>query len=70
MFTRSLAAELGDEGFTCVVINPGWVQTDLGGPNAPLHPPESIAGMRAVIESLTAADTGTFWNHDGKKLPW
>ncbi len=32
MFTRSLAAELRDDGFTCVVISPGWVQTDMGGP--------------------------------------
>jgi NAD(P)-dependent dehydrogenase (short-subunit alcohol dehydrogenase family) len=70
MFTRSLDAELRDEGFTCIVMNPGWVQTDMGGPNAPLQAPESIAGMRAVIERLTPADSGTFWTHEGQQMPW
>jgi NAD(P)-dependent dehydrogenase (short-subunit alcohol dehydrogenase family) len=70
MFTRSLAAELRDEGFTCIVMNPGWVQTDMGGPNAPLEAPASIAGIRAVIDRLTPTDSGTFWTHEGKKLPW
>lgn len=70
MFTRSLAAELADEGFTCVVMSPGWVQTDMGGPNATLTPEQSIRGMRKVIAGLTSGDTGTYWNHDGERLPW
>ncbi len=70
MFTRSLAAEFRDEGFICIVLSPGWVQTDMGGPDATLTPEQSIAGMRAVIDELTPADTGTYWNHDGTKLPW
>jgi NAD(P)-dependent dehydrogenase (short-subunit alcohol dehydrogenase family) len=70
MFTRSIAAELRDDGFICIVMNPGWVQTDMGGPQAPLEAPESIRGMRAVIDKLTRADTGTFWQHDGTQLPW
>ena len=70
MFTRSLAAELRKEGFTCIVMSPGWVQTDMGGPNATLKPAKSISGMRAVIARLTPADSGTFWNHDGKQVPW
>jgi NAD(P)-dependent dehydrogenase (short-subunit alcohol dehydrogenase family) len=70
MFTRSLAAELRDEGFTCIVMNPGWVKTDLGGPNAPLQAPDSIAGIRAVVNRLTPADSGTFWTHEGVKMPW
>ncbi len=70
MFARSLAADLGDEGFTCIVISPGWVQTDMGGPNANLTPAESVHGMRAVIDKLTPADSGRFYNHDGATLPW
>ena len=70
MFTRSLAVELAGEGFACIVMSPGWVRTDMGGPNAQLAPQESIAGMRAVIDKLTPAETGTFWNYDGQQLPW
>ena len=70
MFTRSLATELGDEGFICVVVHPGWVQTDMGGPNATLTVPESAQGIRKVIGRLSPADNGTFWNYDGEPLPW
>ena len=70
MFTRSLAVELADEAFTCIVLSPGWVRTDMGGPNAKLAPEESISGMRKVIKGLTPADTGSYWNHDGEQLPW
>lgn len=70
MFTRSLAVELREEGFTCIVMNPGWVQTDMGGASAPLQAPESISGMRAVIGRLAPADSGTFWTHEGVQMPW
>jgi len=70
MYTRSLAADLDDEGFTCIVMSPGWVQTDMGGPNATLTPEQSIAGMRKVIAGLTPADSGGFFNWDGERLPW
>ena len=70
MFTKTLAAELGPEGFICVVLTPGWVQTDMGGPSAPLQPSDSIAGMKAVLDKLTPADNGTFWSYDGSQMPW
>ena len=70
MFTKTLAAELGPEGFACIVLTPGWVQTDMGGPNATLTPAESIAGMKAVLDKLTPADNGTFWSYDGSRMPW
>ena len=70
MFTKTLAAELGPEGFTCIVLTPGWVQTDMGGPNATLTPAESIAGMKAVLDRLTPADNGTFWSYNGSQVPW
>jgi NAD(P)-dependent dehydrogenase (short-subunit alcohol dehydrogenase family) len=70
MFTKSLSAELGPEGFTCIVVHPGWVQTDMGGKNAAITTQESVRGIRDVVDNLTQADNGTFWNHDGNPLPW
>jgi NAD(P)-dependent dehydrogenase (short-subunit alcohol dehydrogenase family) len=70
MFTRSLAAELGPEGFICIALHPGWVRTDLGGPQAPLNVQESVAGMRRVIEGLLPADNGSFRTYEGKTMPW
>jgi len=70
MFTKSLAADLGSEGFTCIVLHPGWVRTDLGGPQAPLAVEDSVRGMIAVIDGLTAADNGSFRTYAGETMPW
>lgn len=68
--TRSLAAELGPEGFTCVMVHPGWVRTDMGGGGAPLSPEESAAALVSLIEGAKPAWNGKFLNYDGKELPW
>jgi NAD(P)-dependent dehydrogenase (short-subunit alcohol dehydrogenase family) len=70
MFTRSLAAELGPDGFICIVLHPGWVRTDLGGPDAPLNVTESVTGMRRVIEGLSPADNGSFHTYAGEQMAW
>ena len=70
MFTKSLAADLGPEGFTCVVLHPGWVKTDMGGSSAPVEVDDSAAGIRRVIDNLSPADNGTFRTFDGKQMPW
>lgn len=70
MFTRTLAAELRMEGFTCVVISPGWVRTDMGGHLAPLSPAESISGIIELMHGLNPEHTGRFLNYLGKEIPW
>lgn len=70
MFTRSLAGELRSEGFICIVVHPGWVQTDMGGPNATVTVKDSATGIRSVIENLTEEGSGEFWTFDGQRLPW
>lgn len=68
MVMRSLAIDLAPRGITCVVVNPGWVQTDMGGPNATLTPAESVSRLRRVIDRLGPAQTGKFFNHDGREF--
>ncbi len=67
---RSVALELKPAGVTAIVMHPGWVQTDMGGKNAPTTPEQSITGMRQVIDALTPEDAGTFRAFDGRTLPW
>lgn len=67
---KGLSADLAPRGITVVIFHPGWVQTDMGGPGGDISPSKSVAGMRAVIERITADDTGHFFNYDGSEIPW
>lgn len=70
MVTKSLSNDLADRGFTVVSFHPGWVQTDMGGESADISPADAVAGMRKVIDGLSTADNGKFFNYDGTPLPW
>ncbi len=70
MVMRSLAIDLASSGITCVVVNPGWVQTDMGGANATLTPAESVRMLRRLIETLGPAQSGKFFNYDGREYAW
>lgn len=67
---RTLACQLADRGVTVISVSPGWVQTDMGGPNAPLTADVSMAGIRKVIAGLSPKDSGTFIHFDGTQNPW
>ncbi len=67
---KILSAELGPEGFVCVVVHPGWVRTDMGGAAATYTPKESVAGLLEVIEKLGPKDNGHFYDFKGETIPW
>jgi NAD(P)-dependent dehydrogenase (short-subunit alcohol dehydrogenase family) len=70
MIHKSLSLDLAAEGFTCVVLHPGWVRTDMGGAGAPLSVGDSVAGMLRVLDELSPSDNGRFLAFDGEELPW
>jgi NAD(P)-dependent dehydrogenase (short-subunit alcohol dehydrogenase family) len=70
MMSRSLACDLRGEGIVSVVINPGWVQTDMGGPSAPTPVDESVRGILREVDRATLADSGEFLNWKGNRYPW
>lgn len=67
---RGLSLDLEARGIICAILSPGWVKTDMGGPEAPLKPATSIRGLRAVMAKLKPADNGRFIDYRGKKVPW
>ena len=67
---KSLSVDLKPMGITVISLHPGWVKTDMGGPNAPVSIDESIKGMMKVIDATDIRNTGTFLNFDGQGLPW
>jgi NAD(P)-dependent dehydrogenase (short-subunit alcohol dehydrogenase family) len=70
MAMANAAHELKGRGITILLIHPGWVQTDMGGPSAPVAIEQSITGIRRIIDKSTLAETGHFYDYTGKQLPW
>jgi len=70
MVVKSLAIDLKPLGIIAVVFHPGWVKTDMGGPNAMISPEQSVSGIRQVISGLVPADSGKFFGYDGQAIPW
>jgi len=67
---KSAAVDLRSRGITVVALHPGWVLTDMGGPNAEITTAQSVGAMRAVLDGLTPADSGRFIDLDGSTIPW
>jgi NAD(P)-dependent dehydrogenase (short-subunit alcohol dehydrogenase family) len=61
------AAQHSYPGATLVTIDPGWVQTDMGGGGAPLTVEDSVRGLRSTLAGVTAADKGRLLHHDGRR---
>ena len=68
--TVSAARDLKARGVTVVALHPGWVQTDMGGPDAEITTEQSVTAMRQTISHLTLADSGRFIDTDGSDIPW
>jgi len=67
---KSLSIDLARMGIISIVISPGWVRTDMGGPGAAMDPVDSVSGIRGVISRLDAMDNGKFFNFDGSIIEW
>jgi NAD(P)-dependent dehydrogenase (short-subunit alcohol dehydrogenase family) len=70
MFMRSLAAEAKRWHIMTVLLDPGWVSTDMGGPGAPITPEQSVRGMSRVIDLLKRQQNGRFLTWQGHEQPW
>jgi NAD(P)-dependent dehydrogenase (short-subunit alcohol dehydrogenase family) len=68
MFNKSFAIEYPE--ITAIVMHPGWVQTDMGGSNAPTKVEDSAKGILAVCAKATKRDSGKFFDFEGDELPW
>lgn len=67
---KGLAGEYRQDGIIVMILHPGWVRTDMGGPQAPVAPVDSARGLKKVIAAATLETTGKFIDYHGKELPW
>ncbi|XP_053137155.1 C-factor-like [Hemicordylus capensis] len=70
MITRCLSTDLKADGILCISLHPGWIQTDMGGNEAPLKVQDAIPGILSVLAHLSEKDNGAFLDWQGKTLPW
>lgn len=70
MAAKVLSQTLQHDGITVITTHPGWVQTDMGGSGASITAEVSARGLANVIEGLSLADSGKFFNYTGEDMPW
>ena len=67
---KCLSIDLADRGISVLSLHPGWVKTDMGGPNAEISTDESVSGLKAILQSGGLAQSGQFIEYDGSSIPW
>ncbi len=70
MLAKAAHVELSPSGVRVLALHPGWVRTDMGGPNADVGIEESVRGMRQVLGDPVAYPGGCFFDHRGEALAW
>jgi NAD(P)-dependent dehydrogenase (short-subunit alcohol dehydrogenase family) len=67
---KSMSIDLREDGIKCVALHPGWVKTDMGGPNAEISARESVTRLFDIMLNLEEDDSGRFIDIDGSDIPW
>ena len=67
---RSVAIDLKDKGIVIGLVHPGYVQTDMGGPDADITPQQSATNVREMAEGWTLETSGDFYNWDKTPHAW
>ena len=67
---KSLSIDLQDKGIVVLILHPGWVRTDMGGPNGLMTPSESVSAQLDLIARANPAMSGRFFHISGEDLPW
>ena len=67
---KSIAKDVEGRGISAISLHPGWVRTEMGGPNGEIDVNESAAGLKKVLTGTTLRQSGHFFEFDGSEIPW
>ncbi|XP_062592212.1 C-signal-like [Saccostrea cucullata] len=70
MITKSLHEELKEKDILVTALHPGWVRTDIGGPQAEMSPEESVKACLTVLSKLSRENSGRFLSYTGEVIDW
>lgn len=70
LLVRSFTHRAPDPGITVLSISPGWVRTEMGGPNANIDTETSVKGCADVAINARGTKKHGFFSYEGKELPW
>ncbi len=70
MAMKSLSIDLRPYRIGVLILHPGWVKTDMGGPNALITVEESVSGMIKLVEAFRLEMSGRFFDYRGLEIPW
>lgn len=74
MAVRCFAKDQEAKKISCLLLHPGHVRTDMGGPEGDIDIATSVAGMRKVVDQMSPAYPADmnkgYFDYDGSRIPW